>query len=218
MKVYAARRDLSLWVAAEEIAGQDNGNRDHDISSKAILSIRYFVNLIHKIAGGCSYLQPKEALELILQQSDLLQYYQNLAVSTTSTSVQKEDDESNESDRNKRLDNINELLLLAEQFHFDTPPSSSSSIETGEAVSMRPPIVQFLNELTLSYNDNVVDNGEGDDIAKNTGKKEEDCVQLMTIHAAKGLEFPLVFVVGLSEGIIPLASAEVDEERRLLYV
>lgn len=213
MKMYATRRDLSLWAAAEEIAGQDDRDRNHDISSKATLSIRSFVNMIQSIADGCSHLQPKEALELILLQSDLLLYYQNLAT----TSAQKDDDES-ESDTNKRLDNINELLLLAEQYNFETSLSSPSA-ETDEVVNLRPPILQFMNDLTLSSNDNVVDSGEGEDIlVKKDAKKEEDCVQLMTIHAAKGLEFPLVFVAGLAEGILPFPLAEEDEERRLLYV
>jgi uncharacterized protein (TIGR00375 family) len=49
-----------------------------------------------------------------------------------------------------------------------------------------------------------------------------DCVSLLTLHAAKGLEFPVVFIVGLEEGILPLLwegdQKGVEEERRLLYV
>ncbi|MCI8812390.1 MAG: ATP-binding domain-containing protein, partial [Oscillibacter sp.] len=50
-----------------------------------------------------------------------------------------------------------------------------------------------------------------------------DCVTMMTIHSAKGLEFPLVYVVGMEEGIFPGSSAqydqeEIEEERRLCYV
>lgn len=59
--------------------------------------------------------------------------------------------------------------------------------------------------------------------ADSDGDKDEPCVSLMTIHAAKGLEFPTVFVVGLEENIFPspLSAAslrELEEERRLLYV
>lgn len=59
--------------------------------------------------------------------------------------------------------------------------------------------------------------------ADSDGDKDEPRVSLMTVHAAKGLEFPTVFVVGLEENIFPspLSAAslrELEEERRLLYV
>ena len=52
---------------------------------------------------------------------------------------------------------------------------------------------------------------------------EDDRVALMTVHSAKGLEFPTVFVVGLEENIFPSpmsagSTRELEEERRLLYV
>ena len=66
---------------------------------------------------------------------------------------------------------------------------------------------QYLQEITL---------------LTNTDKKTRDCVTLMTVHSAKGLEFPVVFVVGLNEGIFPSGYAESleqeEEERRLAYV
>lgn len=59
--------------------------------------------------------------------------------------------------------------------------------------------------------------------ADNDGDKDEPRVSLMTVHAAKGLEFPTVFVVGLEENIFPsplsaVSLRELEEERRLLYV
>jgi DNA helicase-2/ATP-dependent DNA helicase PcrA len=55
------------------------------------------------------------------------------------------------------------------------------------------------------------------------GEPEDDCVQMMTLHSAKGLEFPLVFMAGMEEGLFPsMMSLEepgrLEEERRLCYV
>ena len=68
----------------------------------------------------------------------------------------------------------------------------------------------FLNEIALYTDLDSMENGD-------------DCVTMMTIHSAKGLEFPVVYVVGMEEGIFPGSSAqydqeELEEERRLCYV
>ena len=65
--------------------------------------------------------------------------------------------------------------------------------------------------------------GQEADLSRAAGKTwESGAVRLMTLHAAKGLEFPAVFVAGLREGILPMKArehpADVEEERRLLYV
>jgi len=78
--------------------------------------------------------------------------------------------------------------------------------------SASPSLDDFLEELTLSGDD-----GPGE-------KKDDhrDAVTLMTLHAAKGLEFPHVFLVGMEEGLLPhtraVAEGGVEEERRLAYV
>ncbi|BDE88486.1 ATP-dependent DNA helicase pcrA [uncultured Flavonifractor sp.] len=95
-----------------------------------------------------------------------------------------------------RLENVRELLT-----------SINSYIEDAEG---EPTLAGFLDTIAL-YTD--LDNHD----------PNEDCVVMMTMHAAKGLEFPVVFVVGVEEGIFPGIRAigeteEMEEERRLCYV
>ena len=72
----------------------------------------------------------------------------------------------------------------------------------------------FLQNLVLGRESDIVRSGRKVYAA--------DAVQLMTIHAAKGLEFPVVFICGVNDGMIPLRNSksgfDLDEERRLFYV
>ena len=68
----------------------------------------------------------------------------------------------------------------------------------------------FLENLTLGR--------EGDLLRRAGASYDAGCVTLSTIHAAKGLEFPVVFLCGMEEGILPLEGADEAEERRLTYV
>lgn len=81
----------------------------------------------------------------------------------------------------------------------------------GDEIEEPMNLVQVVNRLTLR---DMLERGEDDD--------EADQVQLMTLHASKGLEFPHVFLIGMEEGILPhqtsLDEDNVEEERRLAYV
>ena len=100
-----------------------------------------------------------------------------------------------------RIENIQEFISVAKQFEQDRL----------EEESEESPLLQFLTDLSLVSD---VDSDDGD------GRM----VTLMTLHAAKGLEFPVVFIIGLEEGIFPSLRSimehddDVEEERRLAYV
>ncbi|WP_125707259.1 DNA helicase PcrA [Lacticaseibacillus porcinae] len=107
---------------------------------------------------------------------------------------------ANNIEADTRIDNLNELLSVTKQFDDRYEPEEEDS----------DIFVDFLADLALLSDQDSI---------------EEDAqeVTLMTLHAAKGLEFPVVFMVGMEEGLFPLSRAAMDEtqleeERRLAYV
>jgi len=110
----------------------------------------------------------------------------------------------------ERYENLGELFNAMQNF-VERPPQHRIDLETGEELEeVFPSLDQFLNEVAL-YTD--ADKDEKDDNNK---------VKLMTIHSAKGLEFPFTYVVGLEENLLPFYLIEnqddLEEERRLFYV
>lgn len=107
---------------------------------------------------------------------------------------------SDKSERSEaRLENLDELVNSASNFIPDSEQAHDMDVLTA-----------FLTHAALEA-------GEAQ------GDVWEDCVQLMTLHSAKGLEFPLVFMVGMEEGLFPHrmsieAPERLEEERRLCYV
>jgi DNA helicase II / ATP-dependent DNA helicase PcrA len=98
-----------------------------------------------------------------------------------------------------RLENLDEFLTVTNSFEESSEDKS---------------LVAFLTDLAL-----VADIDRLDD----DGQKKTDFVTLMTLHSAKGLEFPVVFLIGMEEGVFPhsrslMEEAEMEEERRLAYV
>ena len=98
-----------------------------------------------------------------------------------------------------RIENLGELVSAARE--FDMPPDEERE---------HNPLMDFLSHASLEAGDQQA-------------AKWEDCVQLMTLHSAKGLEFPVVFLCGMEEGLFPHQRSSEDpskleEERRLCYV
>jgi len=153
----------------------------------------------------------REIIELVLAHSGLVEHYRA------------------EREGQERVENLEELVNAAESFVMqegfgretaalltqspvsqgldpDLPPLPPDA-DTGETLS---PLVAFLTHAALESGDNQAQAGQ-------------DAVQLMTVHAAKGLEFDCVFITGLEEGLFPHENSMSDrdgleEERRLMYV
>ncbi len=102
-------------------------------------------------------------------------------------------DEKKTTESEERIDNIKEFLRLVGRYQEDYPDKK---------------LAEFLQEISLLMD---FDN-----------ESEENSIRLMTIHGSKGLEFPVVFGVGMNEGIFPSYRSrelsEIEEERRLAYV
>lgn len=107
-----------------------------------------------------------------------------------------------------RLENLDELVTAAKS--FDPEALEQIPEEGEEVVSYSSPLAAFIDQAALDAGDSQAD-------------EFEDSVQMMTLHSAKGLEFPLVFLAGVEEGLFPhKMSADdpqrLEEERRLCYV
>ncbi|EMM5475199.1 DNA helicase PcrA [Enterococcus faecium] len=104
-----------------------------------------------------------------------------------------------------RIENLEEFLTVTQEFDKQFEQQNEEDADAPEEK-----LTVFLNDLALVSD---IDNLEED----------ASQVTLMTLHAAKGLEFPVVFLIGLEEGVFPLSrtlmeESELEEERRLAYV
>jgi DNA helicase-2/ATP-dependent DNA helicase PcrA len=152
-----------------------------------------FVKLIESLRFETANLPLAEIVDAVIQRSGLIQHYQ----------AEKEGQE--------RVENLSELVNAAAAFVQEEGYGADASGTQGEAEAAIPsPLAGFLSHASLEAGDNQAEAGQ-------------DALQLMTVHAAKGLEFFAVFITGLEEGLFPHENSlnEMDgleEERRLMYV
>jgi ATP-dependent DNA helicase UvrD/PcrA len=143
-----------------------------------------FKKLIDDLRAETQGLPLKEAVEVVIAKSGLVEHYKN------------------EREGADRIENLAELVNAAAAFTEEERVN-----ESGEAVD---PLTAFLTHAALEAGEHQA--GEG-----------QEALQMMTVHSAKGLEFDVVFITGLEEGLFPHEQSVterdgLEEERRLAYV
>lgn len=170
------------------------------LDGKAGTSVRGFIQMIESLRFETQGLPLHEMVKAMLERSGLVRHFET------------------EKEGRERVENLRELVNAAAAFVadeglvLDAPANigvtGATIDESGEIFSS--PLSMFLAHASLEAGDNQASEGQ-------------DAVQLMTIHSAKGLEFNVVFITGLEEGLFPHENSltELDgleEERRLMYV
>ena len=164
------------------------------LSGKPGTVLAQFVGLVERMRKETAGLPLSEVFEHVLELSSLRAHYRS------------------EREGQDRLENLDELInaavnFVAEEAAHGTP---SDDIPVERRDLSHPLLADFLAHASLEAGDHQAEAGS-------------DAVQLMTVHAAKGLEFDVVFLSGLEEGLFPhensIQEAEgLEEERRLMYV
>lgn len=152
----------------------------------------------HKLLSGLKKLTDSKKLSVLIGNIVRKTDYEEYLKSYSSGKV------SDHENFNERMENIRELLTVAKK--YDHLPGKEG-------------LAQFLEEVALlQESDRVNIKGK-----RQVSKNFQETITLMTTHASKGLEFPVVFIVGMEEGIFPhsrvlINPSELEEERRLCYV
>ncbi len=207
LRARARRDNTSMWeaVLAEMM--------ESTLAGRAKNALRAFLMLIDELARDCLTpsgnainerdvpdsgvrLDNDNALPAADEPLPLAEQMDHAIVRSGLREYHEKDKTSAES----RIENLDELINVASRFE-----RTADDIEAG------------LSDLSAFLSHAALEAGEAQ------GEAWQECVQLMTLHSAKGLEFPLVFLVGLEEGLFPGQKSvedpnRLEEERRLAYV
>lgn len=207
----AEAKGFTLWILTRD-AVQGHTKPKSKISKQAERSMGLFVKLIltlrNKLLDPVNPLSPEDLLKLIIKKLDFRQYLEK----------------SYEDDHEARWSNVEELLVQASEYSLSS--DNQSSVELDEDLL---PQIEGLNqgignpaeEMLSKFLANVALATElqKDENVANGETVPQPQVTISTIHAAKGLEWGVVYIPSAYEGCIPHSRAEdTDEERRLLYV
>ena len=206
-------RSIEQLQDASRAAGCSLHDAVSATTGKAGANLGAFVAMVDVLREQTQGLTLREIIDLVLDKTGLVHHYRS------------------EKEGADRVENLEELVNAAESFVTQegfgrqavalpgltqspvTPgtaeplPASEETLDDGVTMS---PLAAFLTHAALEAGDNQAQAGE-------------DAIQLMTVHASKGLEFDVVFITGLEEGLFPHENAMNDydgleEERRLMYV
>nr|WP_284533592.1 DNA helicase PcrA [Nocardioides sp. T2.26MG-1] len=169
------------------------------LATRSLTAIQGFVAMIEELQ---SMVDAGERPDVVLETT--------LARSGYLTALEESDDPQDET----RLENLAELVAVAREFADDPVAGPSADPADVDAGTVAPGLGDFLERVALVADADQIPDDDPDD---------SGVVTLMTLHTAKGLEFPVVFLTGLEDGVFPHARSlgdqpELEEERRLAYV
>lgn len=196
---YVARETGITFLQAAELCIADD-----QIRSATRKAIAEFVALIHKAQGYAGDL--RKVVEAIVDKAGLIRVLEA----------------ENSDDAAGRIENIQELFGVVDEYaqtHDDAdalfePPTAEDALEAND----EPPVRTFQANSLPDFVEWVTLRTDMDTVAE-----DGEAITMMTIHAAKGLEFDCVFVAGMEESLFPHGNSSQDsqgleEERRLAYV
>jgi len=169
------------------------------LAGKAGSGVATFVQLIERLRAECLGLSLRETVAAVIDGSGLKPYYES------------------ERDGQDRIENLDELVTAAAGFEAEggfPAPEHTDAEDIQLSTEPGDPRLRVLNDFLAHASLEAGEHQAG---------AGADALQLMTVHAAKGLEFHTVFVSGLEEGLFPHENslgeqATLEEERRLMYV
>ena len=190
-----ADRDRTTFWEALTRAAEAPG-----LATRSLKNIEAFVAMVQELQSMVAADErPDVILESVLERSGYL------------TELEASEDPQD----GTRVENLAELVAVAREFAEDPQPGPSADPAEVEAGTVAVGLGDFLERVALVADaDQIPDTPDGDD---------SGVVTLMTLHTAKGLEFPVVFLTGLEDGVFPHQRSlgdqpELEEERRLAYV
>lgn len=191
----ARAEGCSMWQAAVKVVEESL------LPARAVLNVSGFMALINAMEDQVYGRELYEFTEYVVKQSGLIQHHEK---------------EGGEKART-RIENLEELINAAKAFEVEDIHTEEDMLQEGGAAPEEDKELTETDILTAFLDKAALDAGDSQ------ADEFEDAVQLMTLHSAKGLEFPLVFIAGMEEGLFPHKMsmddlAGLEEERRLCYV